>query len=259
MARVWLIYGCSTGLGKSLVDALITKGDYVAVLTRTPSKVRKGVLAFDSTNLEPADLAAAVMGTMQKFGRIDVLVNNAGYGAFGRTEDVTPAGLTDQFRVNFFACAELMRLVIPIMRLQRSGRILNISSIGALHPFPESGAYNASKAALSALSQSADQELDGSGVRAINVMPGALRTAFKGENFVAFGASEGVKGFVDSAGTESGDPGKAAAALIKLVEMDAAPRNVLLGSDAMAMGSSALTNAAADVISNEAISRSIDV
>ncbi|HLO97495.1 MAG TPA: SDR family NAD(P)-dependent oxidoreductase [Fimbriimonas sp.] len=255
---MWLIYGCSTGLGKSLVDALIAKGDYVAVLTRTPDAVRKGVLAFDSTNLEPSDLAAAVMGTMQKFGRIDVLVNNAGYGAFGKVEDVTPSGLADQFRVNFFACATLMRLVIPIMRLQRSGRIINVSSIGALHPFPESGAYNASKAALSAMSQSADQELEGTGVRAINVMPGALRTAFKGENFRAFGSSEGVKGFVESVGTELGDPAKAANALIKLVEMDGAPRNVLLGSDAVAMASDALATALAEVASNEALSRSTD-
>lgn len=258
MSRVWLIYGSSTGLGKALVDAAISKGDYVAVLTRTPDKVRKGVLAFDSNSLEPADLAAAVMGTMQKFGRIDVLVNNAGYGAFGKTEDVTPAGLADQFRVNFFACAELMRLVIPVMRLQRSGRIVNVSSIGAIHPFPESGAYNASKAALSALSQSADQELEGSGVRAINVMPGALRTAFKGENFRSFGSSENVKGFVDSAGTESGDPVKAATAIIKLVEMDGAPRNVLLGSDAFGMASDALATSLSDVVANETISRSTD-
>lgn len=258
MRQVWLIFGCSTGLGRALVDELVLKGHAIVGLTRHPDALPKEVLTVSSDLVTAERLSEAAALAMKTYGRIDVLVNNAGYGAFGKVQDISATAMQSQFEVNFFACANLMRLVIPIMTLQGSGRILNVSSIGALHPFPESGAYNATKAALSALSQSADQELDGTGVRSINVMPGQLRTEFKGDNFHAYGDSDGIKGFVSSAGTETGDPVKAARCLIELANMNEPPRNVLLGSDAVMLAAAAAGQLRDELASHEALSRLID-
>lgn len=161
---VWLITGCSTGFGRELAKQALAQGYRVAVTARDPAKVEDLaghgealVLKLDVT--DPAAIGAAVMATLQRFGRIDVLVNNAGIGYFAAVEEGEDCEVRRMFDINVFGLARMIQAVLPAMRGRRSGCIVNVSSIGGLQSFPAIGYYNATKFAVEGLTEALWQEV----------------------------------------------------------------------------------------------------
>ena len=178
--RVLLITGCSSGIGRDLAERASTAGWSVAATARDV----RSLDALDVAMRLPLDVtseasvASAVAAVLERFGRVDALVNNAGYAVCAAVEELSSEQLAAIFEVNVFGVARMMRSVAPAMRAQRSGRIVNMSSIGAKVALPVNGAYSASKAAIEALSDSARLELAPFGVRVVVVEPGSVRTRF---------------------------------------------------------------------------------
>lgn len=248
MARkVWLVTGVSRGLGRALAKAILAKGDVVIGTTRTgepPAGIVSDdlfVLPLDVTNRD--QVARAVETAHARHGRLDVIVNNAGYGLLGPIEAATPGEAKDVFAVNFFGPLALIQAVLPLLRDQRRGHIVNISSIAGIAPTAGSGLYAAAKFALEGLSQSLAQEVAPFGIWVTLVEPGAFRTDFLSEqsirrthgNIDDYAATSGraVDGLLTKDGRQPGDPDRAAAAIIEAVEADEPPLNLLLGSDAL--------------------------
>jgi NAD(P)-dependent dehydrogenase (short-subunit alcohol dehydrogenase family) len=165
MKKVWLITGCSTGFGRELATEVLAQGYNAVVGSRNPDDVKDIVADYPETALAvqldvtvPADITAAVNSTIQKFGQIDVLVNNAGIGYFGAVEESEEDEVRRMFEINFFGLAKVTQEVLPFMRKQRSGHILNVASIGGLRSFPAVGFYNATKYAVDGLSEPLSKE-----------------------------------------------------------------------------------------------------
>lgn len=176
MSKVILITGCSTGIGRDLAQRL-TKAGYRVIATARKVETLDGVdttlkLPLDVTN--PASVEKAVAHVIQQLGRIDVLVNNAGYGVRGALEEVPVEQTQQMFDVNVFGVLRMIQAVVPHMRQQKSGRIINISSIAGKLPTPVNGTYSASKFALEALSDALGFELAAFGIRVVVVEPGVL-------------------------------------------------------------------------------------
>jgi NAD(P)-dependent dehydrogenase (short-subunit alcohol dehydrogenase family) len=178
----------------------------------------------------------------RELGGIDVLVNNAGYGLVGAVEEASDAELRDQFEVNFFAAMTAMRTVLPMMRKRRAGHIVNISSVSGLVGWPSLGIYSASKFALEGASETLAQEVAPLGIKVTLVEPGGLRTDFstrsrkQTERVIADYAptvGESRRLLAAHAGREAGDPAKAAAAILSVVESPTPPLRLLLGADAL--------------------------
>jgi NAD(P)-dependent dehydrogenase (short-subunit alcohol dehydrogenase family) len=245
--RVWLITGCSTGFGRELVLAALAEGDRVMATARRPEtlaeladlgKGRVSTAALDVT--DPASVDAAVRATLAVFGRIDVLVNNAGAMVMGAVEEVTMDELRQQFEVVFFGAAEVTKAVVPLLREQRSGTIVQMSSLGGLKTYRGYGAYHAAKYALEGYSETLATELAPLGVRVLIVEPGAFRTEFNRNKHV----TEELGVYKDSAGltrqateklldSEPNDPVKGVAPIMKAVDSAEPPLRLLLGSDAV--------------------------
>ncbi len=186
---VWLITGCSTGFGRELSKILLAEGYCVVVTARDPAKIADLVADHPQTGLalalnvdDPAQIAASVGAAMKKFGRIDVLVNNAGYGYLAAVEEGEDAEIRAMFETNFFGLAAMSRAVLPIMRAQKSGTIVNISSMGGVCSFPGIGYYNATKFAVEGLSEAMAKELAPLGVKVLIVEPGPFRTDWAGRS-----------------------------------------------------------------------------
>lgn len=246
---VWLISGCSTGFGRELARAALARGYRVAVTARNPDDVRdlaQGheanalVLKLDVTR--PDDIRAAVDATLARFGRIDVLVNNAGIGYFSSIEESDDAEVRRMFEVNVFGLAQMTQAVLPGMRAQRSGHIVNISSIGGIRAFPAVGFYNATKFAVVGLSESLSLEVEPLGIKVTIVEPSGFRTDWAGRS--ANEAPSEIADYADTAGKnrrsirgysgkQPGDPVRAAAAIIKAVESNDPPLHLLLGKAAL--------------------------
>ncbi len=247
--KVWLITGCSTGLGRDLAKTALSRGYRVAVTARDPESVRDIVagnencaiaIKLDVTNREEAE--AAVAETEKKFGRIDVLVNNAGIGYFAAIEESEEAEVRRMFEINVFGLARMTHLVLPGMRERRSGHIVNISSIGGLRAFPAVGYYNATKFAVVGLSEALSLETEPLGIHVTIVEPSGFRTDWAGRS-----ANESPKEIPDYAetaganrrnlrgysGRQPGDPVRAAEAIIKAVESTRPPLHLLLGKAAL--------------------------
>ena len=186
---VWFITGCSTGLGRALATLIVERGWRAVVTARDVSSIadivsgaedRAVALSLDVT--KPAEIEAAVATARAKFGRIDVLVNNAGYGYQSTAEEGVEAEIRAQFDVNVFGLFAMTRAVLPLMREQRSGNIINISSVAGLIGFPGSGYYAASKHAVEGWSDSLRAELEPLGVGVTCVEPGPFRTDWAGRS-----------------------------------------------------------------------------
>ncbi|MET0416489.1 MAG: oxidoreductase [Actinoplanes sp.] len=248
-ARTWLITGCSTGLGRSLAEAVLARGDNAVVTARDAAKVEDLAKAHPETALalpldvtDAAQIADAVRQASERFGGVDVLVNNAGYGYRAAVEEGADADVRRLFDTNFFGAVDMIKAVLPGMRERRRGAILNISSIGAQVCPPGSGYYSASKAALEGMSGSLRREVAPLGITVTAVEPGGFRTDFAGRSLTQ--SAEAIGDYADTAGprrkendkvhgTQPGDPAKAADALIAVVESPDPPALLLLGSDAV--------------------------
>lgn len=246
-SKIWLITGISRGLGLALARAVLDGGDTVIGTTRdgrTPaglSSDRLVVLPLDVADLrQVASVAAQAIST---HGRIDVLVNNAGYGLLGPIETASAAEVQHVFDVNVFGPLALIRAVLPLMRAQGRGHILNISSVAAIAPAPGSGIYSATKAALSAASLSLAQEAAPLGIWVTAVSPGSFRTEFlsgqsarrTARNVDDYAATSGraVDGLLTKDGKQIGDPVRAAQAIIAAVAAEEPPLDLVIGTDAL--------------------------
>ena len=245
----WFITGCSTGLGRALAEAVIAAGHNAVVTARNPAKVtdlaesredRVLALALDVT--DPSQVTAAVAEAEQRFGGIDVLVNNAGYGYRAAVEEGDEADIRTLFETHVFGVVSVLKAVLPGMRARRSGAIVNISSIGVQIQPAGSGYYAASKAALEGLSGALHDELAPLGISVTVVEPGAFRTDFAGRSLTQ--STTVIDDYADTAGkrrkeagtghgAQPGDPAKAARAIIAAVEDDQPPAFLLLGTDAL--------------------------
>ena len=243
--RTWLITGASRGLGKAFAEVALDAGDSVIVTARKAEQLDDLVQKYPNRalalQLDVTDHAAvqAVVAQATKFrGRLDVLVNNAGYGLAGGVEEVSEQQVRDQFEVNVFGALWCTQAVLPIMRAQRSGHLFQISSLGGVTAFLNAGIYNASKWALEGFSESLAQEVAPFGIRVTIVEPGPFRTDWSGNSMtratplsayddVLGGRREAMSGALT--GTQAGDPRKAGEALLKVLESDAPPRRLLLG------------------------------
>ena len=246
----WLITGCSTGLGRALAEAVIGAGHYAVVTARDVARVsdlaaaapeRVLAVALDVTN--PEQVNAAVQQAQERFGSIDVLVNNAGYGYRGAVEEGDDAQVRELFETHFFGTVAMIKAVLPGMRARRKGAIVNISSIGAQLTPVGSGYYAAAKAAIEGLSGALHGELQPLGISVTIVEPGAFRTDFAGRSLVEsptriddYAATAGQRRKENDTmhGNQAGDPAKAAAAIIAAVESSEPPSFLLLGPDALA-------------------------
>jgi NAD(P)-dependent dehydrogenase (short-subunit alcohol dehydrogenase family) len=245
----WLITGCSTGLGRALAEAVISAGHNAVVTARDAARVadlavestdRVLALFFDVT--DPAQVTAVVRQAEEKFGGVDVLVNNAGYGYRAAVEEGDDSEIRALFETQFFGAVAMIKAVLPGMRARRSGAIVNISTIGVQIMPAGSGYYAASKAALEAMSGALHGELKPLGISVTVIEPGAFRTDFAGRSLTQ--SSTVIDDYADTAGkrrkehdtvhgTQPGDPAKAARAIITAVESNEPPAFLLLGNDAL--------------------------
>ncbi len=249
MNKVWFITGCSTGFGRELAQYVLKLGYKAAVTSRNANDVEDIVapygdsaiaMALDVTKQE--HISAAVTRALQKFERIDVLVNNAGIGYFGAIEESEEDEVRRMFEINFWGLAHVTKAVLPFMRQQRAGHIINISSIGGLVAFPALGFYNATKFAVTAYSEALAKETEHLGIKVTNIAPSGFRTHWAGrsakdssiviDDYAATaGANKNtVRGY---SGSQKGDPARAAKAMVKVVESENPPQVLLLGSAAL--------------------------
>jgi NAD(P)-dependent dehydrogenase (short-subunit alcohol dehydrogenase family) len=245
----WLITGCSTGLGRSLAEAVLERGYNAVVTARDAAKVQEFVELYPDTALalgldvtEQAQVTRAVQQAEERFGGVDVLVNNAGYGYRAAVEEGDDADVQRLFATNFFGAVAMIKAVLPRMRIRRTGAIINISSIGARISPSGSGYYSATKAALEGMSASLRKEVEPLGITAMVVEPGAFRTDFSGRSLQQ--SREAIADYAGTAGkrrkendtthgTQQGDPAKAAQAIVAAVESPDSPSLLLLGQDAV--------------------------
>ena len=245
--KTWLITGISRGLGRALAHAALGRGDTVIGTTRDGSSdLDAGRGRLHVLRLDLADMQAIVSAVEQAFaltGRIDVVVNNAGYGLVGAIEDVTDDELARLFEVNVFGPFRLIRATLPRLRAQASGHIVNVTSVAGRAPMAGSGAYAAAKSAIGGLSQSLSQEVAPLGIKVTAVAPGGFRTDFLSDHSIrrseataaAYAGTVGhALAHLDGiAGSQLGDPTRAATAILTLVDDDRPPLHLLLGSDAL--------------------------
>lgn len=245
----WLITGCSTGLGRALAEAVIAAGHQAVVTARDAARVADlvdvdpdRVLALPLDVTDPEQVSAAVAQADERFSGVDVLVNNAGYGYRAAVEEGDEADIRAQFETHVFGVVAMLKAVLPGMRARRFGAIVNISTIGVQIMPAGSGYYSASKAALEGISGALRKEVEPLGISVTVVEPGAFRTDFAGRSLTQ--SSTVIEDYADTAGkrrkehdrvhgTQPGDPGKAAQAIIRAVEADEPPAFLLLGSDAL--------------------------
>lgn len=247
--KTWLITGCSSGLGGSLALAVLARGDQAVVTARDVKNIENFAKSYPNTALtvqmdvtNGQSIEQAVAAAQERFGAIDVLVNNAGYGYRAAVEEGDPKDTERLFQTNFWGPIALIKAVLPGMRARHSGAIINISSIAALRTSPGSGYYAASKCALEGLSDGLRVEVAPLGIKVMVVEPGAFRTNFAGRSLTQSGtvipdyeATAGARriGRDLSHGTQPGDPNKGAACIIEAIEVDNTPFRLLLGTDAV--------------------------
>lgn len=245
----WLITGCSTGLGRSLAEAVLDAGHNAVVTARDVARVQDLAAAFPDTAVAAAldvsdkeQVAEVVSQAERRFGSVDVLVNNADYGYRAAVEEGDDKEVADLFATNFFGTVAMIKAVLPGMRSRPSGTILNLSSIAGRLAAPGSGYYSASKFAVGGMSDALRKELAPLGIRVTIIEPGAFRTDFAGRslqqaktkiNDYAMTAGPRRKENDKTHGTQPGDPKRAAAALLDLVARSELPARLLLGSDAI--------------------------
>jgi NAD(P)-dependent dehydrogenase (short-subunit alcohol dehydrogenase family) len=250
MTKVWFITGSSRGLGRSLTEAVLAKGDLVAATARNPETLNDLVekypdqvypIKLDVTDYEK--VRQVVSDTITHFGKIDVLVNNAGFGITGAAEAYTDEQVRSQLETNLYAPIEVTRAVLPYMRKQRSGRILQISSIGGRVGNAGLTMYQAAKFGLGGFSEALAKEVAPLGILVTCVEPGGFRTDWAGSSMSYAPQVEGYETTVDQRTNlftsgkfiPMGDPDKAAKVMVELVENPKPPVHLVLGSEAIGM------------------------
>jgi NAD(P)-dependent dehydrogenase (short-subunit alcohol dehydrogenase family) len=248
-SSVWFITGCSTGFGRELARTVVARGFRAVVTARDPKQVtdivagqedRALALRLDVT--DPAQVAESVRRAEERFGRIDVLVNNAGIGYFAAVEESDEADVRRMFEIDFFGLASMTRAVLPGMRKRRSGHIVNIASIAGLAAYPSLGYYCAAKFAVEGLSEVLAEEVRPLGIKVTLVEPSAFRTDWAGRSAIEaraeiadYAATAGSvrRELRELSGKQPGDPARAASAIIQAVEAPDPPLHLLLGKDAL--------------------------
>jgi NAD(P)-dependent dehydrogenase (short-subunit alcohol dehydrogenase family) len=247
MSRVWLITGGNSGFGRAITEAAVAAGDVVVAAARRVTTLNDLVAAHpdqvEALSLDVTDIAGletAVRDIIDRHGRIDVLVNNAGRSHVGAAEETTDAELRSLFDVHFFGPAALIRAVLPHMRARRRGAIVQLSSLGGQLSFAGFSAYSATKFALEGMSEALADEVRPLGIKILIVEPGAFRTGL----FAATTASAEIADYAATVGStrqmidtqnglQPGDPAKAAAAILTALDSDATPLRLPLGDDAV--------------------------
>lgn len=249
--RVWFITGTSSGLGRALARRVVERGDAVVATARRAATLDDLVAAApDRVLAQPLDVTApgqpqsAVRAAVARFGRIDVVVNNAGYGVVGALEELTDEQVRAQFDTNVHGVLAVLRAALPQLRAQGSGHVVNVSSVAGLRASPGLGAYAASKHAVEGLSEALAAEVAGFGIGVTIVEPGAFRTSWAGGSMVsgdrlpayAGTPSDGLRDALRRMdGRQDGDPDRAAAAIVEAVTSERPPLRLPLGDDAVAV------------------------
>ncbi len=271
-APVWFITGCSTGFGRELAKHVLELGYRVVVTSRDPEDVHdlaasgnSLVLKLDVTDRTQAE--EAIKHAEAHFGRIDVLVNNAGIGYFAAVEESDETEVRKMFDVNFFGLCRMIHVVLPGMRKRRHGFIVNLSSIGGLRSFPALGYYNATKFAVEGLSEALWQEVEPLGIKVMLVEPSGFRTDWAGRSAAetkhsiddyAETAEKNIQQLRAVSGNQSGDPVRAVQAIVRAVESANPPHRLLLGNDAYDGAIAKLDELQAEFAAGEATSRGAD-
>ena len=252
MNKVWFITGAGSGIGAGTVKAALAAGDRVVATGRNVEKLRNALqgTANDKLEILPLDVSdeAQVLATvdqaLKKFGRIDVVLNNAGYSILGNFEELTTQEMERQFATNFWGVSHVMRATMPVMRKQRAGHIINISSAAGVVGMKNCSVYGASKFAVEGLSLAVAEEVEKFGIQVTVVEPGFFRTDFLDAANVKW-ASHRVDDYAAEpsaqevlspyAGNQPGDPAKLGQVLVQLANMETPPRLFVAGGDAIAM------------------------
>ena len=242
---VWFITGCSTGFGRELAKLVLDGGGRAVVTAREKARVAdlaKGredrALALSLDVIDDDEIEAGVKAALDTFGRIDVLVNNAGYGYLASVEEGVPEEIRAQFEANVFGLFAMTRAVLPAMRRQKSGHVINIASVAGFCGFPGSGYYAASKHAVEGFSDSLSREVGPLGIKVTVVEPGPFRTDWAGRSMTqtpstipdyAETAASRLATTARNSGTQAGDPVRAGEAMIALVSEPNPPLHLVLG------------------------------
>jgi NAD(P)-dependent dehydrogenase (short-subunit alcohol dehydrogenase family) len=250
MNKIWFVTGSSRGLGRTLVEAILAAGDKVIATARKPEELKdlsatygESIRAVKLDVTSPADVKKAVATAVEAFGRIDVLINNAGYGFLGAFEEMSDEEFKGQMETNFWGVVNVTRAILPHLRQQGSGHIIQITSVGGRSAFPGLSGYHAAKFAVEGLSEALALEVKPLGLKVTIVEPGGFRTDWAGASMAFAKPMEAYAptiGFMREQlklrdGNQPGDPRKAAEAILKLVDMPEAPLRLPLGNDAMAV------------------------
>jgi len=270
--RTWLITGCSTGIGRALAERLIAKGERVFATARNPEQLRDLVVGHDNAHAlkldvdVAADIKAAV-AAVERAGRLDVLVNNAGYGYLTAIEEADEQGYRAQFETNMFGLIAMTKAVLPAMRERGSGHIINVASVGGFIGNPGSGFYAATKFGVVGFSESLSKEVGPLGVKVTVIEPGPFRTDWAGRSLQTsahpIAAYEQtvharLKQLVAVNGRQVGDPKRAAEAIITVVDSAEPPLNLVLGAPGLKLAREKLKALAAEFDKWEALTLSAD-
>jgi NAD(P)-dependent dehydrogenase (short-subunit alcohol dehydrogenase family) len=261
MSKVWLITGSSRGLGRHLAETVLESGHQLVATARKPEQLadlelKYGdqicTIAVDVT--DPAAARSAVQTAIAAFGRLDVLVNNAGYGNIASVEDITYEDFRAQMETNFFGVVNVTRAALPLLRKQRSGHIVQISSIGGRMGSPGLSAYQSAKWAVEGFSEVLAKEVAPFGIKVTIVEPSAFRTDWAGSSMRVEKIREEYQPTVgvladrvrENSGQQAGDPSKAAKAILHIAELPEPPLRLLLGSGAVYLARLAAEQRAAE-------------
>ncbi len=244
--KVWFITGASKGIGLALTNYLLSQGYAVAATSRSVASLENAI-TVSPQNLLPLEVditkdnevKSAIEKTVERFGKIDVVVNNAGYSLVGSMEEMTDAEFRQTMDVNLFAAVNVQRNVIPYMRKQQSGHIINISSNAGYVGFANATSYNAAKFGLIGISEALFEELKPFNINVTVVAPGQFRTNFMDSSSMqyvknkidVYGIEEAQKMWSNYSGQQIGDPEKLVRILSQITEMEQPPKRLLLGPD----------------------------
>lgn len=272
MSKIWFITGANRGIGAEVAKAALEAGDKVVATGRNVEQLNAVYASYGEQVLNLAldisreqDAVAAVELALTRFGRIDVLVNNAGYGQLGLFEEVASVDVERQFQTNVFGLMHATRAVLPAMRKQRSGHILNLASIGGFMGFDNASIYCAAKFAVVGFSESLALEVASFGINVTVVEPGFFRTDFLDKSSVRYGSKEIADYSAASRSTydgynhqQPGDPVKLGRVLVELAAMTEPPLHFVAGSDAVSFAMSAFERRRSEVEMHAALSVTTD-
>ncbi|WP_243977802.1 SDR family oxidoreductase [Vibrio natriegens] len=275
MSRIWFVTGTSRGMGTDIVKAALEQGDKVVATGRSLKRLREvfadapadriQLLELDVTSESQAQ--QAVSEAVKRFGRIDVLVNNAGYCLLGRFEEATSEQIEAQFGTNVFGMANVLRAVLPIMRSQGSGRIFNTSSIAGVKAVANATFYSASKFAVEGMTLALADEVAPFGIQVTAIEPGFFRTEFLNDSSASYGENQiedylpygHARELLSAAdGQQQGDPAKLANVIMRVANLEKQPKQLLIGNDAIDFVTPTLVSRLAETSEFASLTQSTD-